>query len=70
MSFLYQIYFSKDFIASKYSDFLKSFSQTDVDEIVRDETALKMAIVRHPFSRFVSAWAQKFHSKGKIFIKY
>jgi hypothetical protein len=57
---------SQPFIPSEYTNFLKSFSENDIDSILSNSTSLKVTVVRHPISRFVSAWAQKFQVKGEF----
>ena len=62
----YDLNKSREFVQSEYNGFLKSFHQSDIDAILSAEDSLRVAVVRHPISRFVSAWAQKFRTKGEF----
>ena len=57
---------SQPFVPSEYNAFLASFSQADVDQIVQASNVMSVVVVRHPMSRVVSAWAQKFRAKGEF----
>lgn len=57
---------NKTFDEGQYKAEIDSFTQTDINEIITDQSALRVTVTRHPLARFASAWAQKFRANGEF----
>ena len=45
---------NKTFVESEYRAEIENYTQTDVNQILENEKALKISVTRHPLARFAS----------------